>query len=389
MSSETAHVTTHAEDLTRWLTHEALPLWHTAGINLESGECYEAIDLDTRQSLSMDRRARIVPRQIYTFLEGARLGWRGPAQDTATRLWAWFAETYRLPDGTFAAAAAIDNTLTDGRFDLYNQAFVLFALAHMADKIPACSGSAETEAKSLLEVLIKSYKHPVIGFREDNPDRIPLRANPHMHLLEAAMAWETVSSDPIWSGLADELAELALTRLIDPVNGGLREFFDLHWNPLAGDQGRILEPGHHFEWVWLLVRWGTSRGDADALVAARRLYDIGWTYGIDESRGAAFMSINDDFSARDPVARLWGQTEWIKAAIALAGISVGPEREAYAADISLSVAALTAYLEDVPSGLFRDKWNVDGTFEREPVPASSLYHIVCAVSELNAFAKSL
>jgi mannose-6-phosphate isomerase len=283
----------------------------------------------------------------------------------------------------------MDNTLTDARFDLYNQAFALLALAYIKDRIPERATAAEADAKALLDALIKTYKHPDIGFREDVPDRIPLRANPHMHLLEACMAWEAVSDDPAWANLTDELAELALTRLIDPVNGGLREFFDLNWAPLPGDQGRTLEPGHHFEWAWLLVRWGTSRRDADALVAARRLYDIAWTYGIDESRGAAFMALNDDFSVRDPIARLWGQTEWIKAAAALAGISIGPERDAYVADISLSVAALTAYFEDVPPGLYHDKWHVDGTFEDEPAPASSLYHIVCAISELNAFAKTL
>ncbi|QDG77869.1 AGE family epimerase/isomerase [Labrenzia sp. PHM005] len=389
MSSETAQVKKLADDLTQWLTEDALPAWHAGGIAPDTGECFEVIDLETKAGAPIDRRARVAPRQIYSFLEGARLGWSGPAEDIATRLWAWLSETYRLADGTFAAAVSINNTLTDSRFDLYNQAFVLFALAQMADKIPACASTAETEAKSLLETLYKTYKHPDIGFREDVPDRIPLRANPHMHLLEACMAWEAVSKDPAWSNLTDELAELALTRLIDPVNGGLREFFDLHWAPLPGDEGRTIEPGHLFEWAWLLVRWGTSRRDADALVAARRLYDIAWTYGIDESRGAAFMAINDDFSVRDPIARLWGQTEWIKAAIALAGISAGPEREAYVADISLSVAALSAYFEDVPAGLYRDKWNVDGTFEDEPAPASSLYHIVCAISELNAFAKSL
>lgn len=389
MSSETAHIKKLADDLTGWLVHEALPAWQAGGLKAESGECFEVIDLETGHGLALDRRARVAPRQIYSFLEGARLGWRGPAEDIATRLWAWFSETYRLPDGTFAAAASMDNTLTDSRFDLYNQAFVLFALAHMADKIPACASTAETEAKSLLETLYKTYKHPDIGFREDDPDRIPLRANPHMHLLEACMAWETVSNDACWQALADELAELALTRLIDPVNGGLREFFDLNWAPLPGDTGRTLEPGHLFEWAWLLVRWGTSRRDADALVAARRLYDIGWTYGIDESRGAAFMAINDDFTVRDPIARLWGQTEWLKAAIALASISAGPEREAYVADISLSAVALTAYFEDVPKGFYRDKWHVNGSFADEPAPASSLYHIVCAVSELSAFARGL
>lgn len=389
MTSEAAHVKKLAADLTRWVTQEALPAWHSGGINAETGGCFEEIDLETLSGRPVDRRARVAPRQIYSFLKGAELGWDGPAEKIASRLWDWYFQTYKMPDGTYAALAAIDNTLTDARFDLYNQAFVLLALSQIAGKIPDRSASSESEARTLLEHLIRTYKHPDIGFREDNPDRIPLRSNPHMHLLEACMAWEQVSKDPVWSSTADEIAELALTRFIDPVNGGIREFFDLTWTPLADDRGRIMEPGHQFEWAALLVYWGTARGDADALVAARRLYDIGWTYGIDETRGAVFMALNDDFSARDPIARLWGQTEWIKAAVALAGISIGPEREAYVADISLSVAALTSYFNGPPSGLYRDKWYVDETFEVEPAPASSLYHIVCAASELNSFAKGL
>ncbi|MDN3719081.1 AGE family epimerase/isomerase [Roseibium salinum] len=198
-----------------------------------------------------------------------------------------------------------------------------------------------------------------------------------------------MSDDPAWQELSDEIAELALTRFIDPVNGGLREFFDLDWSPMPGEKGRVMEPGHQFEWAWLLTRWGRSRGDAGALVAARRLYDIGWTYGIDESRGAAFMALNEDFTVRDPVARLWGQTEWIKAAVALAQISIGAEQEAYLSDIPDAVRALQLYFEDVPDGLWRDKLRPDGSFIDEPAPASSLYHIVCAISDLNAFARTL
>lgn len=389
MSSEASKIKNISADLTGWLVKKALPVWYAKGTRPDTGDCLETISLTDQEGVPGPRRARVPPRQIYSFLEGARLGWDGPAQTAAFDLWDWYASTYRAGDGTFVNAVGMDNSVSDDGFDLYNQAFALFAMSQLAAAAPEGSETFEVEAESLLKVLQDSYKHPEAGFREANPDRLPLCSNPHMHLFEACLAWEAVSDKAIWSTLSDEIAELALTRFIDPVNGGLREFFDLNWAPMPDDRRKVMEPGHQFEWAWLLVRWGTSRGDSDALIAARRLYDIAWTYGIDESRGAAFMALNDDFTVRDPVARLWGQTEWIKAAIALASISSGPERDAYLADIPVSCNALTAYFKGAPAGLYWDKWQLDGSFANEPAPASSLYHIVCAISVLNAFAKTL
>ncbi|MCV0429352.1 MAG: AGE family epimerase/isomerase [Roseibium sp.] len=376
-------------ELTGWLTDKALPIWLSAGIDANNGECFEAIDLKSQQATSVPRRARVIPRQIYSFLEGGNLGWQGPANDIADALFDWQIKTFKTPDGYFAASVDIDNNVIDDTFDLYNQAFALFGFAQIAGNRPEKRTVAIAEADSLLSYLLHNYRHPEAGFREANPDRTPLCSNPHMHLFEACLAWENVSENPVWVELTDEIAELALNRFMDPVTGGLREFFDLDWSPMPGDKGKVTEPGHQFEWAWLLARWGQLRGDAGALIAARRLYDIGRTFGIDESRGVTFMSLNDDFTVRDPIARLWGQTEWLKAAIALAQISFGPEKDAYLADIPDAVKALQVFLDGVPAGLWRDKLAPDGDFAQEPAPASSFYHIVCSISELDAFVKSL
>ncbi|MEO9529722.1 AGE family epimerase/isomerase [Roseibium sp.] len=367
----------------------ALPLWASHGVDPETGACFEAINLETVSGTGSTCRARVVPRQIYSFLEGTRLGWTGPGAVIATALFDWYLDTYLLDDGFYAASADRVDQVTDTTFDLYNQAFSLFGFAQVAAALPGRRDIAAKHATDLLNRLRDTLRHSEAGFREAVPDRLPLRSNPHMHLFEACLAWEGVSDDPVWRDLADEIAELALTRFIDPVSGGLREYFGPDWAPFNGDEGRTMEPGHQFEWAWLLAGWGRSRGDAGALIAARRLYDIAWTYGIDESRGVAFMALNSDFTVRDPLARLWGQTEWIKAAIALAQVSTGPERAAYLSDLTEAVGALRVFLDSAPEGLWQDKLSPDGSFVSEPAPASSLYHIVCAIAELNAFARSL
>ncbi|TYC65991.1 AGE family epimerase/isomerase [Stappia sp. BW2] len=378
-----------SSELTNWLRDSALPLWSTAGIDQQTNTTLDAIDLKTQAGLPVPRRARVVNRQIYSLLEGKRLGWTGPAEERASALFDWYTDTFLMPEGHYASSVDIDNKVTDPRFDLYNQSFSLFGFAQIAAALPDRKASAIQNADNLLKHLMTTYRHPEAGFQEASPARVPLCSNPHMHMFEACLAWEAVSENACWADLADEIAELALTRFIDPVSGGLREFFNSDWTPFDGDKGRVMEPGHQFEWAWLLTRWGQSRKDAGALIAARRFYDIAWTYGIDESRGVAFMALNDDFSVRDPMARLWGQTEWIKAAIALADVSTGTERDAYLADIPEAGRALQIYFADVPAGLWRDKLAPDGTFTDEPAPASSLYHIVCAISELHDFARTL
>lgn len=382
-------IKTLSSDLTGWLVGSALPLWASHGVDPETGACFEAINLETANGTGSTCRARVVPRQIYSFLEGTRLGWTGPGAAIATALFDWYLDTYLLDNGFYAASADRGDRVTDTTIDLYNQAFSLFGFAQVAAALPGRGDIAAKHATDLLNRLRDTLRHSEAGFREAVPDRLPLRSNPHMHLFEACLAWEGVSDDPVWGDLADEIAELALTRFIDPVSGGLREFFGPDWAPFDGDEGRTMEPGHQFEWAWLLVGWGRSRGDAGALIAARRLYDIAWTYGIDESRGVAFMALNSGFTVRDPLARLWGQTEWIKAAIALAQVSSGPERAAYLSDLTEAVGALRVFLDSAPEGLWQDKLSPDGSFVSEPAPASSLYHIVCAIAELNAFARSL
>ena len=124
--------------------------------------------------------------------------------------------------------------------------------------------------------------------------------------------------------LADELAELCLAKFLHPMNGCVCEFFDGDWNPMPGDDGRIAEPGHQFEWAWLLARWGRMRGRDDALMSAKNLVLLGERHGVDPARGVAFNEIWDDLRPKDRNARLWPQTERIKGWLTMA--SLGRDR---------------------------------------------------------------
>ena len=194
-----------------------------------------------------------------------------------------------------------------------------------------------------------------------------------MHLLEACLGWRDISSDPIWDQFADEVATLALTRFIDAEGGFLREFFDDQWRPRDDDSGRLAEPGHQFEWAWLLARWAKLRGDPRAKAAAERLYAVG-LLGVDAVRGVAVNALWDDLTVRDAQARLWPQTERLKAAVTLA-----PDDNA---GVAAAIDGLMKYFDTPVAGLWRDKLKADGEFIAEFAPASSFYHIICAIQVL-------
>ncbi|HXV29167.1 MAG TPA: AGE family epimerase/isomerase, partial [Sinorhizobium sp.] len=260
----------------------------------------------------------------------------------------------------------------------------LLAFAYLAEVFPERKAEMIERSNELRRKLEAHCRHPTAGFEEDNPPRLPLCSNPHMHLFEACLASEEVDGfDRVaWTNLADEIAHLAMERFIDAETGALREFFDHDWTPFPGEKGRIVEPGHQFEWAWLLLRWAERRGKTEAIVKARRLFEIGETHGICPGRDVAIMTLLDDFSVADPVARLWPQTEWLKAAARFAALSDSGERQRYLASASRAASALERFLETPVPGLWRDKQKADGAFVDEPAPASSFYHILCAIYEV-------
>lgn len=371
------------ERLKNWLVRDALPLWARAGYDEASGRFAESLTLETAQPSSAPARPRVPPRQIYSFIEGARLGWPGPAADIARRGLAAFHEDFLQADGSLRPRTA------DGSrpFDLYDQAFALFAYASIAGAVAGLREQVVADARRLRDLLVETLGHPDGGFEEDVPRRLPLRANPNMHLFEAALAWAHLSGSPRWGEMARSIADLALHRFIDPDLGVLREYFDGDWSPAAGEAGHKVDPGHLFEWCWLLTTWGRRAGREDALAAAARLYAAGTRHGICPDRGVVMLEIGDDLTPREPVARLWSQTEWLKASLVMmeeareAG-DAAREREAAAA-AAAAAAAVERYLDVQPRGLWRDRLAADGRFIEEPAPASSLYHLVCAIAELN------
>lgn len=376
MSKERTTARALHDQLSRWLLEWAYPLWSTRGRDLVRGGFHERLSV-TGQPLEEPRRARVQPRQIYCFSQAPGLGWRGDAAGVVEQGLSFFLMHYRRPDGLFRTLVAPDGSALDERAVLYDQAFALLGFAASAT-VAGVNVDVGREAEQLRVAIERRFKRSAAGFETEYPSKPPLQSNPHMHLFEASLAWMQVDGSGDWSSLADSIGELALKRFIDPATGALREFFDTEWRPVPGVEGRIVEPGHQFEWAWLLLRWRGST-DVDVRRAALRLIEIGEQSGV--QRGVAINALLDDLSPHDPVARLWPQTERVKAA-AIAARLTGEEK--YWSMAGEAARGLQRYLATPVVGIWYDRLLPSGEMVLEPAPASSFYHIVAAIAELGS-----
>lgn len=361
-----------------WLCNVAAPLW-ARDYNASAGLFPERMDLSGRPDPSYFRTF-VQARHVFSYCAIGALGWSGPWADLVGRTIDTLLSHARRADGFFVHRLDATAAQLDARADLYDQAFVLFALGTAGEALERkdCFDAAE----SLLDTIEQCWSHPADGFREGEiVDPRVRRQNPHMHLFEAAQALSRGSGRGRFADLTHTIAELAASRFIDPTSGALLEYFDQDLNPAPGIEGRIAEPGHCFEWAWLFERLATE-GWSQGISVSDRLVDFARQNGIDAVRGVAINEVMTDGTVHDDKARLWPQTERIKAAVARFKRTADPSE---AAEAVAAAKGLEHYYDVATPGLWRDKLCADGTWLEELAPGSSLYHISCAYLEMKSW----
>lgn len=375
-----------ASRLRRWLWEQALPIWWSFGADHQGGGFHEKL-AQNLEPVRAPRRARVQARQAYVYATAGRLGWPGPWSAAATHGIDYLIARYKRPDGLFRTLVDPDGAPLDDAAVLYDQAFVLLALAAVAQALPERRAEHVALAEALAEAVDRAFARGE-GYRAEEVSESFL-SDPVMHLFEATLAWVEADAGDHWYARAARLAALFLDRMVDAGHGRIVETFDDQWRPHPGDEGRRLEPGHHFEWAWLMERWSRLSGDERAHDVALKLFASG-ERGVDPATGLAVDDLSDDFSVLTPTSRLWPQTERVKAALILAPSDTGRGSEMFAVAQS-AACAIEAYLDTPVAGLWRDTpWPTDAS-AGAAAPASSFYHIVgaiAALAELDANVKS-
>lgn len=144
--------------------------------------------------------------------------------------------------------------------------------------------------------------------------------NPHMHLFEALMAFALVSGHPCDYDRVHNLADL-FPRLLHPHAHMVVEFMTEEGRPEGGNAA-LIEPGHQFEWAWLLYvyaeRFCPEPSESHIWRArARDVFRCGMEWGLDREHGGVFNALEASGRILDDNKRIWPVTEGIKAASVL------------------------------------------------------------------------
>ena len=358
-----------------WLFEETLPLWSTAGVDDMHGGFHEALGFNS-SPLMKPKRMRTMARQVYAFAVAKERGWDGPADRLIAHGLEFMRRNGRTDRGGWVRTLNVDGSVADPVEDAYDHSCVLLALAHAHLCGNPDALQLGTETFAFLDAELEDRR--LGGFLETSAGEGARRSNPHMHLLEAFLAWHSVSGDASHLRRAEKIIDLFKSHFFDPESWTLGEFFDEEWRPEPGEKGSWTEPGHHFEWASLLVDFAQKSGRPEMTAYARKLYASAIANGLNRATGLAYGAVSRQGLPLDRVSRSWPQTEAIKAAIALDG-SGGPDLKP---EIEARVGRLFRWhIDPAPLGLWIDPIDERGRSLATEVPASIFYHLVSALTQ--------
>jgi mannose-1-phosphate guanylyltransferase/mannose-6-phosphate isomerase len=370
---------THAQRLKTWLFDHALPLWTTVGVDWQRGGVHERLNLDGTPKLDDDyKRVRVLARQIAAFSQAKLIGFDDRADQALAHALEALDQNVWHPEGGWVHLLNPDGTVQDPTRDTYDQAFFLYALA-WAYRATGNESHIEriTRTLSFMDRELADPKHG--GYFESKPAHSPRRSNPHMHFLEAMLACHTATGDESYLDRASKIIDLFCEKFFDSKTWTLTEFFESDWTPAHDGHGERVEPGHLYEWVWLLNKFQTRTG-RDLSQPCHKLMTFAEAHGRDTKTGRVFDAVEKNANCLEATSRTWPQTEALKALLVHNETHRTPQT-AHRVDRALSV--LLAYdLDAAVPGTWIDQFDAAGTPIASNIPASTFYHVLGAILEL-------
>jgi len=361
-----------------WAVDWSLPLWANAGFDAATGLFHERLTFEREPIALPARRLMVQARQIATYSRAAIAGLYYPDFSIEACI-DMMQRRYRSSDGAPGWVFSIDPDLRpfDRTRDLYAHAFVLFALA-WSYKLTA-NPSFIAMADELCEVLDRHFLLGDGSYADALPSRESVRRqNPHMHLLEAYLAWADVAGFDRYLQRAHLLVNFARSRFVDAETGAVFEEFDAGWKPLKEFGKNRIEPGHLFEWAWLLREFERLSGD-NCAEQVDGLVRHAVAFGIDNKTQLIVDCVTETGAVLADTFRCWPQTESVRTLYSRAN---NDGDKPLSACVSLGrVLAIFA-----PQHL-RGGWidRVDKNYRPlvDHMPASTLYHIFGAIFEVH------
>jgi mannose-6-phosphate isomerase len=337
-----------------------VPLWQGPGWNAELALPYEALDAEDRPLPPQRYRAMACARQLYLFSSLIGEPAVPTAQDRAAALFRSLQQHFHDAEhgGWFYSIDAHGAPL-DKRKDLYTHAFIIFACAHYWDKVR--EPLVESVLNAALEVVAERFATDD-GLYEASLDRNwsslesgPLQ-NPLMHLAEAFLATLAVREDTAVQTALGTLCDAMQRRFINSQHGVMME------KPL-GAVDNWFEPGHQFEWFFLLESSPLLKG-TPLHASLERAFVYAEQVGVAPQTGTVSGMLDIDGTVRDGTQRIWAQAEYLRA------LTLRPGSQAL-----LNRQVNTLQQRFLHNGGWYECLDAAGIVSRRDMPSTTPYHL--------------
>ncbi len=348
----------------------------------EYGGLFEVLKSNGESKVIPFRRVMVHARQLFVFSRWAKLTGNNKFSAKADKIFEFMITAFwDFENGGWFSKLNLDGSVQNQTKDLYAHAFVLFGLANYKNSLDR--KTAHDWIDKTLTIIERQFSRKDGSFCQDlSGDFVDLSPqirsqNPHMHLLEAALyLLENDKQNSRYLTLVNRLLNLFESKILDSENKLIREYLDQSFKPKLVNSF-IIEPGHHYEWAWLL-NWSDKIHKSKKYdTLTKTLFDTGWRLGWDFNNGGVF----DEFDCENKqvflsTKRLWPLLELIKVLSVLPSNSHGDDL----------TAALTIVLERYiqPNGTWVERFDQNWCAVDTTMPTSSIYHMAMTISVLEA-----
>ena len=368
-----------------WFWNLFLPAWVECTCDDNGPGFHDALDVSAKPINENRKTLLVQARLLFTFSHLAVISgdatYRKAAQHAKDAL-----SAFRKESGGYCKARTLTGEPTDIAEDeyasSYDQSFVILSLCTWRQLV--ADNQIDIELEACWTVIENQLTDASTGLllEHDNIDNpaaptAPYRAqNPHMHMFEAALQAYALTGDEIWATRAALMRTKGLEYFFDQKSGTIREFRSADLSPLNNKDGQRREPGHQFEWAWLLYREAELTGHTSTIAVADRLLKFAEDHGTATSgamAGAAFDAVSANLDWYENTFLLWPQTEAIKA-LAIRKDNTSSQRAQ-----NLTLLMFQAYFME--RSAFINQVDSLGNVIWPEALSRLLYHVVLALTE--------
>ena len=327
------------------------------------------------------RRGMVVGRQLFFFSHAYRLTAEPVYRNGAQRLFEDLVTNFWDADqGGWYFSLADDNGPADMTKDLYGHAFIMFGLAHylaIFSDDNVLQWINRTNAVVTDRFALPGGWFAPATTRDWTPLGRTLEQNPHMHLLEAYLSLYKATQDDAFLTCATRIMSIYTEMLRTSDRSKVLEHLDESAHP-SGKNGTHIEPGHLYEWYWLVNEYADIADLPAFKSACAPIMDWADRHCLDAEAGGIFDRVDTSANIISHRKRIWPMTERIKALTTLVrDIPTERSREAL-------VGSITFFLEKYcgSDGSWHEYLNRNLEPDSDYMPLSTPYHVAMAALEV-------